>query len=303
MSANIYQKQYALLDTYSKMLYDTNIIESEYAKCAAEYILLSKNINSSFVANILNRAAAYMTREFSSIIPDLNSKNVVLSTDNSPASFTSNNIAELNNNSVNDFVENFIDCSENSGILNVFCEGTSTNIGTSTACSGCGIYAKYISSDGETKEINKKYILSNDEPASNQRAELSALYASLETLEKIKKENSHLTSFNIHIISKYAYMCVTEWGKAWASKKWKRSEGPIKNIDIIRPLYEKLQHMSYVKITVFQKDKNKKSANSPEGFIIARDLAIRAITISKKSSNCAQVIDESNVVNNTNTTT
>jgi ribonuclease HI len=294
MSAHLYQKQYTLLDTYSKMVSDT--IESEYAKCAAEYILLSKNINISFITNILNRAAAYMSNEFASILPDSNSRNInLVSNESSPASYVSNTHNDASN--INDFLENYVDCSQNSSVLNIFCEGTSTNIGTATACSGCGIYSKYIGDDGIIKEVNKKYILSNGEPASNQRAELSALYAALETLDKIKKENSNLTSFNIHITSKYAYTCVTDWGKAWSSKKWKRAEGPIKNVDIIRPLYEKLQRMPYVKITVFQKDKTKKTSNIHDGFVIARDLATRAISISKNSSDNILVADESNNIN------
>ncbi len=291
----MYQKQYALLDTYSKLIYDTNSIESEYARCAAEYIIASKNISSSFITNILNRASIYMSRELSFIIPDLNRSSTRISDDSSPASLVSTGNIDMEN--MNDFLENYTDFSENNRILNIFCEGTSTSIGTASACSGCGIYSKYIGDDGIVKEVNKKYILSNGQPSSNQRAELSSLYAALETLDKIKKENNSLTSFNIHITSKYAYTCVTDWGKAWSSKKWKRSEGPIKNVDIIRPLYEKLQHMPYVKITVFQKDKSKKTSNIPDGFVIARDLATRAISISKNSSDDILVADESNNIN------
>jgi ribonuclease HI len=283
MSATIFSKQYALLDKYSKLISDTNSIESDYAKCAAEYILRTSDIQSYFILNILNRANTYIARELSLIISDIPpGSNLIVPNDSSPASFVSTSTNDMGN--INDFVENFVDCSDNNEVLNVFCEGTSTNIGTSSACSGCGIYAKYIGYDNEVKEIHKKYILSNDEPSSNQRAELSTLYAALETLDKIKKDNSNLTSFNIHITSKYAYTCVTDWGKAWSSKKWKRAEGPIKNVDIIRPLYEKLQHMSYVKLSLLQKDKSKKITNIPEGFIMARDLAVRAITISKKPS-------------------
>jgi hypothetical protein len=45
-----------------------------------------------------------------------------------------------------------------------------------------------------------------------------------------------------------------------------------------------LQSMPYVKISVYQKDKTKKSETIPEWFTIARDLAIQAISISKNQS-------------------
>ena len=272
-----HSKQYVLLDTYSKMIGLSNPIEADFAKCAAEYINLAKSSSDSFVLSILNRARLFMANE---LADENNSKpvNLDMSIDSSPGSVFSRDgeateMMEFNEDSMK--VEN---------VLNIFCEGTSTGIGTGVACSGCGIYAKYKDSDGEEKEVKRKYILSNSEPASNQRAELSTFYAGLELLEKIRKEQPQIKSFYIHITSKYAYSCVTDWGRAWASKRWKRADGPIKNVDIIRPLYERLQTMSYVNITVYQREKVKKIDNTPEWFNVARDLAIQAITISKNQS-------------------
>jgi ribonuclease HI len=253
----------------------SNPIEADFAKCAAEYINLAKSASDSFVLSILNRARLYMVNE----LADENSTKVFQQhiMDDSPASvFSRDEPTEIN-----EFNETFM---QETDVLNIFCEGTSTGIGTGAACSGCGIYAKYKDATGEDKESKKKYILSNSEPASNQRAELSTFYAGLELLEKIRKENLHLKNFYIHITSKYAYSCVTDWGRAWASKRWKRADGPIKNVDIIRPLYERLQTMHYVKITLYQREKVKKIDNTPEWFNVARDLAIQAISISKNQS-------------------
>ncbi len=271
MSALVYSKQYVLLDTYSKMVSLSNPIESDFAKCAAEYINLAKSASDSFLLSILNRARLYMTNELAEI------------SDSSPVSRNSEfDPSPQLRETATEFSES---CMDENDTLNIFCEGTSTGIGTAAACSGCGIYAKYKDINGEMKEAKKKYILSNSEPASNQRAELSTFYAGLELLEKIRKEAPHLKTFYIHLSSKYAYNCVTEWGPVWASKKWKRPEGAIKNVDIIRPLYERLQTMPYVKITVYQRDKTKKSAEAiPEWFSLARDLAIQAISISKNQS-------------------
>ena len=112
--------------------------------------------------------------------------------------------------------------------------------------------------------------------------------------EKIRREQPQIKAFYIHITSKYAYSCVTDWGRAWASKRWKRADGPIKNVDIIRPLFERLQTMPYVNITVYQREKVKKIDNTPQWFNVARDLAIQAITISKnqsQSQSCSLVVE------------
>lgn len=273
MSGFLYSKQYVLLDTYSKLVSLSNPIESDFAKCAAEYINLAKSASDSFVLSILNRARLYMANELADT-NDNRSVDADVKVDASPGSvFSRGGEGEMN-----EFNEA---CMTEVDVLNIFCEGTSTGIGTAGACSGCGIYAKYKDAGGEEKEVKRKYILSNGEPASNQRAELSTFYAGLELLEKIRKEAPHLKTFYIHITSKYAYSCVTDWGRAWAAKRWKRSDGPIKNVDIIRPLYERLQTMPYVKIYVYQREKVKKIDNTPEWFNVARDLAIQAITISK----------------------
>ena len=277
MSAQQYSKQYVLLDTYSKMVGLTNPIESDFAKCAAEYINLARCANDSFLLSIINRARLYMANE----LADTNDSggrtvNYDSGIDGSPGSLIVAGGSEMPEFSESVMTE--VDS------LNIFCEGTSTGIGTSGACSGCGIYAKYNDAGGEAKEIRKKYILSNSEPASNQRAELSTFYAGLELLEKIKKDAPHLKKFNIHITSKYAYSCVTDWGRSWAAKRWKRADGPIKNVDIIRPLYERLQTMPYITVSVYQREKNKKTDTAPEWFNVARDLAIQAISISKNQN-------------------
>jgi ribonuclease HI len=271
-----YSRQYVLLDTYSKLMSLTNPIESDFAKCAAEYINLSgaNGASESFVLSILHRAKMYMSNE---LINDTDVPNK--SDDNSPSSKDVSIRSDIGTEV--EFSDNFV---ENDATLNVFCEGTSSGIGTSAAASGCGIYALYKNTADERTELKKKYILSAGEHISNQRAELSAFYAGLDVISKIKADNQHLQHFYIHISSKYAYMCATEWGKSWSSKKWKRAEGPIKNVDIIKPLYEKLQMMPFIKITLYQRDKSKKCEAVPEWFGVARDLAIQAIAISKNQS-------------------
>jgi ribonuclease HI len=69
------------------------------------------------------------------------------------------------------------------------------------------------------------------EPATNQRAELTAL---LESLKFAQGAN-----VKIYSDSMYSINCCSVWGPAWKKKGWKRSSGePLLNLDIIQPLVE-----------------------------------------------------------------
>ena len=274
---SIWLKQYVLLNAYSTMIRSSNSIEADYVECAAEYIKLSKSVNESFISNIINHVALNIANDLNKPSNIINIRNTSNSAYNSPNNQSFSNMSTITNSDEHYNIDNFIDHKVDTTILNVFCEGTSINIGTSSAKSGCAVYSKYMNVDLSEVEYNKRYILSNSEMASNQRAELSAFYIGLDSIEKIKTTNSHHTQINLYITSKYAYNCVNDWGHAWALQKWKRAEGPIKNIDLIRPMYEKLQSMPYVKVCLFMRDKKKNNDKIPEGFYIARKYAIEAI--------------------------
>ena len=313
--ASIHAKQHALLHAYANFIGESSQQEADFAQCAAMYLSMGGNPNEQFVARLMTRASEYMTTQLSSMLGgpvqsdtpttltpmsstyssplratdsdgSLGSRRTMGSRKSTastqmPANFDDSHTSE------NESATQTYNMTDDNTILNVYCEGTSVNIGTSNAKSGCGVYAKYIKEDFSVREFRKSFCLSTDEPASNQRAELRSFYSALDTVQRIKDANPHLKTFNVHIASKYALNCATDWGRAWSANKWKRAEGPIKNVDIVRALYEKLESMPFVSVVLFQKEKKAgggskgsgagTDADMPEGFNVARELAIVVI--------------------------
>ncbi len=72
-------------------------------------------------------------------------------------------------------------------------------------------------------------------PATNQRAELTAL---LEALRWWRAEGGG-GPIGIYTDSMYAINCTSKWGPSWKRKGWKRDSGdPLLNLDLIKPLVE-----------------------------------------------------------------
>jgi len=71
-------------------------------------------------------------------------------------------------------------------------------------------------------------------PATNQRAELTALLKMLRWLSA-----NAVDSVNIYTDSMYTINCTSVWGPAWKRAGWKRKTGePLLNLDLIVPLVE-----------------------------------------------------------------
>lgn len=145
--------------------------------------------------------------------------------------------------------------------IRIYCEGTSTNIGTEQARSGYGVFV-HITTDKDvlTREISE--LLSPDEHQSNQRAELRALYKGILISNELMNE---FPGYNIQLVvtSQYSYNCVNVWSNKWKLKEWK---GNIQNVDIIRNMIDTLQ----VECKLISKK------DAPPGFFQARLLATRA---------------------------
>ena len=76
----------------------------------------------------------------------------------------------------------------------------------------------------------------SETPATNQRAELMALYDAMRWWSEVG--GSHDVVF--YTDSQYAMNCASKWGPAWKKRGWKRGTegGPLLNLDIIMPLVE-----------------------------------------------------------------
>lgn len=98
------------------------------------------------------------------------------------------------------------------------------------AGSGMAIYR-----DGSIDEL--WYGLYNPN-GTNNTAELNALYQALVQAEaEVKKQRS----VTILCDSKYSIQCVTQWAVNWEKNGWTRPTGEIKNLELIKDLYQQYQ--------------------------------------------------------------
>lgn len=73
------------------------------------------------------------------------------------------------------------------------------------------------------------------DPATNQRAELTALLESL----RWWRDKAGGGPVDVYTDSMYAINCTSKWGPSWKRKGWKRDSGePLQNLDLIKPLVE-----------------------------------------------------------------
>jgi ribonuclease HI len=68
----------------------------------------------------------------------------------------------------------------------------------------------------------------------NNRMELRALLAGIELVPAG-------TPAVIHSDSNLVVRTVTEWAAGWEARGWKRKTGPVENLDLVRPAYERLR--------------------------------------------------------------
>jgi ribonuclease HI len=68
----------------------------------------------------------------------------------------------------------------------------------------------------------------------NNRMELTALLRGIELVPPG-------TPAQVHTDSRLVVDTVTEWAPAWEARGWRRKAGPVKNLDLVRPLVERLR--------------------------------------------------------------
>ena len=96
--------------------------------------------------------------------------------------------------------------------------------------------------------LDERLVASGHEnPSTNQRMELAAMTAALELIalgrEKYPRRHAEIRSD-----SQYAITCALN-SDAWEANGWRRENGPLKNIDLIRALWEAYHGAGTVKIT------------------------------------------------------
>lgn len=108
--------------------------------------------------------------------------------------------------------------------------------------------------------------------ATNNIAELYALYYALLTVEKhIKKESGY--NYTIHSDSSYSIDTLTKWAFGWEKNGWKKkSKGEIKNLELIKNMLK-----TYKNIKNKTDIKKVKGHSGVEGNELADRMAILAI--------------------------
>lgn len=112
--------------------------------------------------------------------------------------------------------------------LRVFTDGSCTANGRRGARAGIGVYA--TRDDVPIKAHSAP--LSADEPQTNQRAELQALYHGLVF---ISEQPSPVA--NVYTDSKYSLDCLQRWSNRWIKDNWCKADGkPVLHQDLLKPM-------------------------------------------------------------------
>ena len=80
-----------------------------------------------------------------------------------------------------------------------------------------------------------------DPDTTNNRMELTALLRGLELVPDG-------TPQVLYSDSQLAVRTVNEWAAGWETRGWRRSRGPVENLDLVRPLYEALRARPEVEV-------------------------------------------------------
>ena len=102
--------------------------------------------------------------------------------------------------------------------------------GSSIPNPGPGGWGAVYVVDGEVVAQDHGY----EPQTTNNRMELRALLAGVELVPEG-------TPATVYTDSNLAVRTVNEWAAGWARNGWKRKRGPVENLDLVRPLYERLQ--------------------------------------------------------------
>ena len=158
--------------------------------------------------------------------------------------------------------------------LHIFVDGACTDNGKRAAKGGFGVHIYGIPS------LDVSRSLFPHEQQTNNRAELRAIQAAFDLIDQFGSEwMKSYSNFNIWSDSEYSINCLTKWAKGWALNGWKKRDGGlIQNLDLVKPLYERLQRMPRVSFHHVRGHQDSKRHQFPfDGNIRADALATASI--------------------------
>ena len=126
--------------------------------------------------------------------------------------------------------------------LHIFTDGACSDNGKRNAKAGFGVHVYGTA----TYDMSQRLLPS--EQQTNNRAELRGIQAALDLVDQHGEAwSKDYTEFRIWTDSEYSLNSLTKWAKGWRANGWKKSDGGlIQNIDLIKPLYERLLRMPRV---------------------------------------------------------
>jgi ribonuclease HI len=129
-----------------------------------------------------------------------------------------------------------------STLFHLFTDGACSDNGKRNAKAGFGVHVY------KDPRYDRSVRLLPTEQQTNNRAELRAIQAALDLIDQHDAEwSSGHTGYKIWSDSEYSIHCLTKWAPGWRRNNWKKSDGGlIQNIDLIKPLYERLARMPRV---------------------------------------------------------
>ncbi len=158
--------------------------------------------------------------------------------------------------------------------LHLFTDGACSDNGKKTAKGGYGVHVY-----GKPEHDISMPLLPNEQQTNN-RGELRAIQAALDLLDRYDSEWSHTYSeFYIWSDSEYSIHCLTKWAKGWRANNWKKRDGGfIQNLDLIKPLVERLGRMTRVSLHHVRGHQDSKRNECPyDGNFRADKLATQSI--------------------------
>jgi ribonuclease HI len=141
-------------------------------------------------------------------------------------------------------VQSTIFVEKQQSILHIFTDGACSDNGKRSAKAGYGVHVY-----GKPEYDISLRLLPNDQQTNN-RAELYAIQSALDLIDRFDSEwFKAYTEIYIWSDSEYSIHSLTKWAKGWKSNNWKKKDGGlVQNIDIIRPIFDRLLRMPRVSL-------------------------------------------------------
>ncbi|BFM17892.1 hypothetical protein R50073_40750 [Maricurvus nonylphenolicus] len=144
--------------------------------------------------------------------------------------------------------------------VSIFCDGA-CDPNPGQAGTGIAIYHK--------DKLEQLWYGLYNPAGTNNTAELLGLLHSLMFAQAAVEKGQSVT---IYCDSKYSIDCVTKWANGWKAKGWKKANGEIKNLDIIKPA-----HALYLEIAKNIKVAHVKGHAGVEGNELADRMSVVAV--------------------------